>query len=85
MRVSENKLIVGYVENQNWLVGSLEVEINKRQVMVSTLPIVTRPGGKLFKIVSFYNIGGHIRSEIVCSGQTVLPYHLKHTASDFLG
>ena len=88
MRVSKNKFIVGYTENRGWNMGSLEVEIDreKEESMVSTMKQTVRPGGKRwFKIVSFYNSAGLMRSELVFDDRTVKEWNLQHTASDFLG
>ena len=87
MRFSKDKFIVGYTENRGWNMGSLEVEIDreKGEAMVSTMKQKVRPDGKWFKLVSFYNIEGLMRSELVFDDRTVKEWNLQHTASDFLG
>ena len=87
MRVSKDKFIFGYTENRGWNMGSLEVEIDieKEEAMVSTMKQKVRPDGKWFKLVSFYNIEGLMRSELVFDDRTVKEWNLQYTASDFLG
>ena len=85
--VSWDKVIVGYTENQGWNTGWLDVEIDreKEEAMVSMMKQTVRPGGKRFKIFSFYNSAGLMRSELVFDDRTVKEWNLQHTASDFLG